>query len=137
LSKAEDTLSFQLTALKVPFEREYKFCRDAIGNPKKGIREALKKAGLKDWRFDFIVKDKKLAIEVEGVTSYGKNKNGTTKLGRHQTGAGMKEDLLKYDAAMRLGWNVYRCSQYMVKSGQAAETILILLGGQNVRNSKK
>ena len=132
MSKAEEELAIQLTALKIPFEREYKFCRDAIGNPKKGIRNALKESGLKDWRFDFIIPSKRLAIEVEGITSFGKNKNGTMRLGRHQTGKGMKEDLLKYDAAMRMGWNVYRCSQFMVTSGQAVETIEILMEDDNV-----
>ena len=70
-----------------------------------------------------------IAIEVEGITFYGKNKNGSMKLGRHQTGKGIEADCEKYDEAMRLGWNVYRCTQSMVKSGRAIETIEILING--------
>lgn len=48
-------------------------------------------------------------------------------LGRHQSAAGIEGDLQKYDAAMRLGWTVYRCSQHMVRAGHAVETIAILV----------
>ena len=48
-SHLEDTFQFQLNALNITCETEYKFSRDAIGNPKTGIRAALKEAGLKDW----------------------------------------------------------------------------------------
>lgn len=126
MSKAEEELALHLKAEKIPFDREVRFCREAIGNPKTGIRAALKEAGLKDWRFDFVIPSIDLAVEVEGITSYGTNKNGTMKLGRHQTGKGMEEDLLKYDAAMKLGWKVYRCSPKMIKSGKALETIKFL-----------
>jgi len=110
MSKAEETLNFQMKkAYKLEFEREYRF------HP------------VRKWRFDFAFIDKKIAVEVEGITFYGKNKNGSMKLGRHQTGKGVEADLEKYDEAMRLGWNVYRCSQKMVTSGRAIETILLLL----------
>lgn len=109
MSKAEDELAFQLKALKIEFEREYRF------HP------------TRRWRFDFAIPETKLAVEVEGITSWGKNKNGTMKLGRHQTAKGIEGDLEKYDEAMRLGWNVYRCSQSMVKSGRALQTIEILI----------
>lgn len=113
MSKAEDTLEFHLKCNKVTFEREYIF------HPKR------------KWRFDFAILDKKLAIEVEGITCWGKNKNGTMKLGRHQSAKGIEGDLEKYDEAMRLGWNVYRCSQSMVNSGRAIETIGILLNDKS------
>jgi very-short-patch-repair endonuclease len=109
MSKAEDELEFHLKAYKIDYRREVTF------HP------------TRKWRFDFTVPAHKLAIEVEGVTSYGKNKNGTMKLGRHQTAKGMEGDLEKYEEAMRLGWSIYRCSQKMVKSGRAIETINILL----------
>ncbi len=108
MSKAEETLAFQLKACGIEFSREHRF------HP------------ARRWRFDFAIPDKMLAIEVEGITFYGKNKDGSMKLGRHQTGKGIEGDLEKYDEAMRLGWNVYRCSQKMVKSGRALETIEIL-----------
>ena len=53
----------------------------------------------------------------------GENKDGSLKLGRHQTAKGYEGDLQKYDAAMQMGWTVYRCSPAMVKSGQAIKTI--------------
>ena len=79
------------------------------------------------WRFDFAWESLALAVEIEGVTYYGKNKNGTMKLGRHQTGKGMESDCEKYGEAMKLGWTVYRCTQGMVKSGVAIETIKCLI----------
>ena len=112
MSKAEDLLEFHLKALKINYEKEYKFHSQ------------------RRWRFDFAVVDARLAIEVEGITYFGKNKNGSMKLGRHQTGRGMEADCEKYDEAMRLGWNVYRCTQKMVKSGRAIETIELLLSNK-------
>ena len=108
-SAGEDHLSFQLKALGIDFEREYRF------HP------------TRRWRFDFAFPDLKLAVEVEGITYFGKNKDSSMKLGRHQTYKGFEEDLEKYDEAIRLGWNVYRCSPKMVKSGRAIETIEILI----------
>lgn len=108
MSKAEELLEFQLKALKIPYKREYRF------NNKRR------------WRFDFIIAGTKIAVEVEGITAWGKNKNGTMRLGRHQTAKGIEGDLEKYESAMLLGWNVYRCSQSMVKSGRAIETIEVL-----------
>jgi len=112
MSKAEEELALHLRAVNIEFEREFRF------HP------------TRKWRFDFAILPYKLAIEVEGITFYGKNKNGSMKLGRHQTGKGIEADLEKYGEAMKLGWNIYRCSQKMVKSGQAIETIEILLKQQ-------
>jgi hypothetical protein len=41
---------------------------------------------------------------------------------------GFAHDLRKYQAAMRMQWDVYRCDHAMVKSGEAYETIGILVG---------
>lgn len=103
------------------------------------LHQQIKHAGLPDpvreyrfhparrWRFDFAWPDLKLAVEVEGVTYFGKNKNGSMKLGRHQNGKGLTEDCIKYGEAMRLGWDVYRCTQQLVNDGSALSTIEILL----------
>ena len=125
MSKPEETLAFLLNHSGIEYKREYRFAAHHVGMGK-GIRGRLQNAGLKDWRADFLVSDW-LLVEVEGITHYGRNRNGTMRLGRHQTAKGIEDDLRKYDAAMRLGYTVYRCSQYMVKSGRALETIKILL----------
>ena len=127
MSKLEETLLLHLRAVKLTgFVREYDFAAQHVG-PGKGIRTRLKLASLKNWRFDLAFVDLKLAVEVEGITSYGKNGDGSMKLGRHQTSKGMEEDLQKYESAMRLGWDVYRCSGAMIKSGRAIETIELLV----------
>jgi very-short-patch-repair endonuclease len=73
---------------------------------------------VRKWRFDLAFVDKKLAVECDGGTWTG---------GRHTTGAGFQNDCMKFDEAMRLGWNVYRCTGEMIKSGRAVKTIEALL----------
>ena len=109
MSKIEKELEFQMKAIGLKFETQYKF------HPER------------KWKFDFAFPEIKLAVEADGLTRYGNNKNGTMRLGRHQTYKGRTEDLMKYDAAMRLGWNIYTCQQDMIKSGQALKTIEILI----------
>lgn len=118
MSKAEELLALHLRAEGIPVEREYRFGAKAAGGPGKGLRDRLAKTGLKDWRFDFAIPDQMLAIEVEG--------GGWTQ-GRHTRGTGFQADLEKYDAAMRLGWTVYRCSPEMVTSGRAIDTIKAII----------
>ncbi len=73
---------------------------------------------IRQWRFDFAWPELKLAVEVEG---------GTWSNGRHTRGSGFEEDCEKYSQAMVLGWNVYRCTGDMVKSGAAINTIKVLI----------
>ncbi|KXU39018.1 hypothetical protein AXE65_10760, partial [Ventosimonas gracilis] len=117
-SAAEQSLALQLRAARIPFVREYRFAAMATGGTGEGLRERLAKAGLKDWRFDFALPAYNLAIEIEG---------GSWTNGRHTRGKGFSEDLIKYDAAMRLGFNVYRCDSRMVQSGQALQTVQRLI----------
>lgn len=124
MSKAEDVLALQLTDKGLAYAREYRFARDVVGN-EKGVRKRLAEAGLKDWRFDFAMPEIKLAIEVEGGGWVG---------GRHTTGKGFQNDLDKYDAAMRLGWLVYRCSPAMINSGHAMLSIQTIY---DIRTLKK
>lgn len=101
MSALEDALALQIRALKLPVPvREHRF--DAV----------------RKWRFDFAWPDLMLAVECQG---------GIWSKGGHSTGVGITRDLEKLDAAHRLGWTVYQCGAALIKSGQAAETIEILI----------
>jgi len=111
VSKGEDEFELQLRAIGFGgWVREYKF------HP------------TRKWRLDFAHPELMIAVEVEGITFYGKNKDGSMKLGRHQTGKGMEADLEKYQEAMLLGWLVYRVSPAMVTKGVALQTLETLIG---------
>lgn len=101
-----------------PWEREYRFGAMAAGGPGKGLRARLEAAGLRDWRFDVALPELRLAIEVEGGAFVG---------GRHTRGPGFEMDIRKYDAGMRLGWTIYRCTPATIKDGTAARTISVLV----------
>lgn len=118
MSQGEDLLALHMRAEGINALAEYRFAAEACGGTGKGLRARLEAAGLRDWRADFAILDVRLLIEVEGGGWSG---------GRHTRGAGFEGDLQKYDAAMRLGFTVYRCSPAMVKSGRAIQTIKILM----------
>lgn len=63
------------------------------------------------WAFDFAFVDKKLAIEVEGGTKFGKS--------RHSFGKGFDNDAEKYNTASAMGWTLFRFSADMINSGKA------------------
>lgn len=106
MSKAEDLLEFQLKTLQIKgLEREHRFHVE------------------RRWRFDFAYPNLKIAIEVEGVTRYGRNRDGSMKLGRHQTAKGYANDCEKYNAAAELGWRVFRFPQTEIKTGRAFNQI--------------
>lgn len=118
VSPLEERLNLHLRAAKVPaYEREYRFAAHHVGLGD-GIKARLKEAGLKDWRFDFAWPELRLAVEAEGGGWSG---------GRHTRGKGFAQDMRKYEAAMRLGWNVYRCDGAMIRKGQALKTIELLI----------
>ena len=126
MSKLERMLLMHLQVAGMPMpECEYRFAMHHVGAGR-GIRDRLLKAGLKDWRADFAWPSSMLLVECEGIVWSGKG-------GRHQRGDGFEEDLKKYQAAMRLGFNVYRCSAAMIKSGDALKTIEILLDREERR----
>lgn len=99
LSIGEETLAQQCQAYKFTPERELKFCEG------------------RKWAFDFAFPESMIAIEVEGGTSFGKS--------RHSRGEGFENDCRKYNAAMALGWRVFRFTTDMVKRGEAIDLILI------------
>lgn len=54
---------------------------------------------IRKWRFDFAHLKSKVAIELEG---------GVYSFGRHNRAEGFLEDMEKYNAALELGWKVFR-----------------------------
>ena len=79
------TLSWALTDLYIPFEREFKF------DPSR------------KWKSDFHLKQKGLLIEIEGGVWTG---------GRHVRGQGFLDDMEKYNRAAELGFTLLRyCTQ--------------------------
>ena len=113
-SKGERAMETWLMYLRTPYETQYHFARHMIGNPKKGIREALRKIGLKDWRFDFALPEPRIAIEVEG---------GVFVNGGHNRGAYYTDNCHKYNTATLAGWRVFRFTTEMVTNGNAFHII--------------
>ncbi len=125
-SDPEAQLALHLRAHRIEAEPQYRFAALHVGlGP--GLRDRLAAAGLRDWRADFAVVDARLLLEIEGGAWSG---------GRHTRGKGFSGDLRKYDAAMKLGWTVYRCDPAMVRSGQAIETVLILLRLKHIKSGQ-
>jgi len=118
-SAPELLLALQLEAQGIAYEREYRLFAKAAGGAGKGLRERLAAHGFKDWRFDFAFPEYRIACEIQGGLWTG---------GRHVTGKGACGDIEKQDAAIRLGWAIYYCHPRMVQSGQALETLRIMLG---------
>ena len=114
MSELEQQLIFQISVCGLPAPwQEFRFAALEVGTGP-GVRARLQARALQDWRFDMAWPDIKFAVEVEGVTAQG---------GRHQRIGGFKDDIRKYHAAMKLGWNVYRTSGELIKNGQAVSLI--------------
>lgn len=107
ISKLEEEFASQLELVGiVGWEREYKFAA-AIG---------------RRWMFDFAWPGRMIAVEIEGGVHSG---------GRHTRGDGFTKDCEKYNAATRLGWDVYRFPGGQVKTGEALQfTEIVLNGGE-------
>lgn len=91
-SKGEIALAGQLHARGISYERELMLI------PKRRFR------------FDFLLAEFALVIEVEGGTWSG---------GRHTTGVGFRSDCQKYNMALELGYRVLRYTTDMVTKGEA------------------
>jgi very-short-patch-repair endonuclease len=108
MSAAEDTLAFQLRAVGIPFEREYRF------DPSRRWRA--------DFYLDWSLIDKHwspVLVEVDG---------GGYVAGRHSRGAGMEKDAEKQSAAAILGYRVIRVTPKQVEEGLALKWIQAALG---------
>lgn len=63
----------------------------------------------RDWRFDFAWPKQRFAVEIEGITGGAG--------GRHQRPEGFVEDCEKYEAALLMGWTVYRIPPSWIHKG--------------------
>lgn len=63
------------------------------------------------WRVDFLWRAKKIVFEIEGGTWNGQ--------GRHSRGLGFENDIRKYEALRKLGYQVFRFTTRMVFDGEA------------------
>ena len=88
-SIGEQEMQFLLDHYKIRYVREYQF------------------HDTRKWRFDFALTDWFIGIEVEG---------GIFSQGRHTRGKGYTNDLLKYNAAVTLGWLVLRYTTAQINS---------------------
>lgn len=108
-SIAEQTLEAQLSQAGIPFAREIAFAK-----PRR-------------WRFDFIFPGQFVAVELEGG-SY---------TGGHKRGKAYESDCDKHNAAMDLGWKVYRFTPAHVEDGRALAVIKAALGIPESRPTPK
>ncbi len=95
MSKAEEQLAFQLDAVGIPYEREFKFAL-----PRK-------------FRLDFFFSPD-VACEIDGAVWTG---------GRHTRGAGVLADCEKFALAAAQGIRIVRVTPEHVKDGRALEWI--------------
>ena len=87
-----DELDWQLRAVGITLEREYRFHPERL------------------WRLDLADVPAKLGIEVEG---------GVWADGRHTRGKGFTEDCVKYAELAILGWRLIRVTTGQVRDGLA------------------
>lgn len=118
MSNLEDRFLELCASLALPMpEREARFGAMIAGGEGKGVRERLRALNLKDWRFDFLWRDARVAVEIEGGTHSG---------GRHVTGTGYAEDCRKYNAAALAGFMVLRFTSEMLRGGIKSEAAITL-----------
>ena len=84
----------------------------AKGLPKPELEYRFHKT--RRWRFDVAWPEGKVGVEVDGGTWVG---------GRHVRGKGFERDCEKVNAAVELGWKVYRFVPSMIESGMAIKQI--------------
>jgi very-short-patch-repair endonuclease len=109
MSVGEETFALHCRAYNLSPEREVQF------DPKR------------KWRFDFAWPDRKLAVEVEGGTSFGRS--------RHSKGEGFERDINKYNRASRMGWMILRFTTAMVIRGEAIKEVLEVLNELTIEGS--
>lgn len=101
-----------------PWVEEYRFGAALVGwdiarepgeiNRKQaGLGLALRRAGLRDWRFDVAWPELKVAVELDGAVGHG----------RHTRREGFIADTVKINAATAHGWRVFRFPGPAIKDG--------------------
>lgn len=108
-SDAELLLAVQLEQAGIPFEREYRFAPPRRWRADFAVLEIPAWNGPKQvWR------PRRLLIEVEGGSFTG----------GHKRGRAYESDCDKNNAAMNLGWRVYRFTPAQVEDGRALAAII-------------
>lgn len=73
------------------------------------------------YRFDWAWPENAIALEYEG-------NSWVPQESRHTSGAGFRDDAIKYSLAAGLGWKVIRATSDMVKDGTALTLLLFAFG---------
>lgn len=66
---------------------------------------------IRRWRFDYVLADRMLAVEFEGMNYQGGSAGG------HRTIKGTEGDIEKYNTALAMGWRVFRTTTGQIRSG--------------------
>lgn len=77
--------------------------------------------GTRNWRFDWVYLDRRIAIEYQGGNYTGR--------GGHNTVKGLRNDYAKFTEAALLGWTLILIDSETVRSGKAAEWVERALKG--------
>lgn len=92
--------------------------REGLPRPVRQLRFAKAALG-RQWMFDFAWPELGLALEVDGGTFMAK--------GAHNTGLKIMNDAQKNNAALLLGWRVFRVTERMFRDGEAFAVTKALL----------
>lgn len=114
--EAEFSHRIRVADLPMP-ETELRFAAERVGSAP-GMRQRLKKYGLKDWRFDFAWREHKVAVELNG---------GNYVQGRHSNATQLTGEYQKINKAQQLGWVVLIFDRKLVESGEALRQLKIML----------
>jgi hypothetical protein len=111
----EELFAAQCRAFKLPaVEQQVRFAAKAMG---------------RNWRFDFAFREYMLAVEIQGVVVRRIGGKVYT-MGGHADVKGMRNDHLKHNAAILLGWSVLQFMQDEVKPKRAIETTMRVLSAR-------
>lgn len=96
-------------------ERKFSVLWNRLGGPE--LEAEFRFHPARKWRFDFAHHPSKIAVEIEG---------GQFCQGRHQRPLGFEQDCFKYNAAILLGWRVFRLTGKMITSDSLSEIMAMM-----------